>query len=152
MWGKMFSIFLFSILFPKVSYFLIPTLKFNIFQTLFSIGLAGVFGSFLFTYIFDGAIKAYDRWKEKNFPSKKKRIFHWRSRFIIKAKRNFGIIGIAALAPWISIPLASFLCLRFFGNRRRVFLSLSISCLLWATLMFYLLLPLHNVSKGTAVH
>lgn len=147
MWGKLLYVFLLSILFPKVSYFLIHKEQFNILQTLVSVGGAGVVGSFLFTFLFDGAINYYDRLMDKYFPSRKKnkRIFSRKTRFIIKAKKSFGILGIAAIAPWISIPLASFLGVRFFSDRKRVFMWLSISCIIWAVIMHYLLLPMQTL-------
>ena len=142
--GKMVGIFLTSILFPKAGYILATTADLNLVETMATVGGAGVVGSFLFTYIFDGAILLYDKMKAKYFPKResKKKIFSWKSRFIIKSKKNFGMFGIAVIAPWISIPLASFLGVRFFGNRRKVFIWLSISCLIWSVIVFYLLLPL----------
>jgi hypothetical protein len=149
--GEMISTFVTSILFPKIGYVLARASHLNLVQTIISVGGAGVLGSFAFTYIFDGAITLYGRLMDKYFPrrTKRKKVFSWKSRFIIKSKKNFGMLGIAVIAPWISIPLASFLGVRFFSNRRKVFIWLSISCLAWSVAIYYLLLPLENWWRST---
>jgi hypothetical protein len=139
-WGKMVTVFITSILFLKVGIGSAIGFQLNFTQTILSAGLSGVFCSFFFTYVSAGAIKWSEKWLDKKFPSRKKKrkTFTWKNRFIIKAKKSFGLLGIAAIAPiLLSIPLGSFLAVRFFGDKFKVFCYLSISSIAWAIILYF---------------
>lgn len=50
----------------------------------------------------------------------KKSIFSTKARTIVKVKTHTGIIGIAALAPIISIPVAALIIAKFFPGKNKV--------------------------------
>ncbi|PIE87421.1 MAG: hypothetical protein CSA03_00305 [Bacteroidetes bacterium] len=59
---------------------------------------------------------------EKGVPHKKKKVFTWTNKTIIKVKRTLGIYGISLWAPlFLSVPLGSIVAAKFFGNDKRTF-------------------------------
>lgn len=50
----------------------------------------------------------------------KKHVFSTKSRAIVKVKTHTGIIGIAALAPIISIPISALIIAKFFPGKNKV--------------------------------
>ncbi|MBC7865670.1 MAG: hypothetical protein IAF38_22030 [Bacteroidia bacterium] len=114
--------------------------KFNLLQTLASVAGGGVFSSFIFSFLFDGVIHWVSKILDKKFPNRKlnkKKFTRW-NRFIIKVKKNFGVVGVACVSTLIlSIPLGTFLALRFFGGRKTVFMWFSIFTVFWTIALFY---------------
>lgn len=137
--GKMITVFLTSVFLLKVAVLSAIAMQLNFYETLLSAGLSCVINSFVFTYVLDGAIKWFMKYLNKKFPEreKKRKKFTWKNRFIVRSKKNFGLIGIAIIAPvLISIPVGAFLGVRFFGDRKKVFFYLSVSSLLWTTILY----------------
>ena len=137
--GKMITVFFTAVLLLKVAVGSAVIMHLTYYQTMLSAGLSCVINSFVFTYIFDGAIKWFIKYLHNKFPDheKKRKKFTWRNRLIVRSKKNFGLIGIAIIAPvLISIPVGAFLGVRFFGERKKVFFYLSISSLIWTTLFY----------------
>jgi hypothetical protein len=152
MWLNLLLIFITSILLPKVGFVMAKAQNLSLIETILSVGGGGSLGGFVFTYIFDNAIHWFNKKMDKWNPArkKKKKIFTWKSRMIIKVKRYFGIVGIATISPvLISIPLGAFLGVRFFGDRRKVVLWIAISCAFWSIVLFYLLEPLRKLWSGS---
>ena len=116
--------------------------KFSFFETLLIAGGGGVSGVFFFTFLLSEIIKIYQRIKSNYFSSikkRKKRIFSFQNRFIIKAKKKFGIIGISIISPvLLSIPLGVFLCLRFFNDKISTIRWMCISVIFWTIILFFL--------------
>src|ERR1035437_1793004 len=101
---------------------------FSFLQTLLVSGSAGICGSFVFCFLSDEIIRLYEWFLNKCFPNRKKKKFTKTNRLLISVKHYFGIKGIAFLAPLIlSIPLGSFVAIRFFGHRNKTILYMSIS-------------------------
>lgn len=140
-WGKVITAFIACAIKPGLVG--LPTtvfaFHFSFLQTLLVSGTAGICGSIVFGFVSDEALKLYERWMKKIFPDRKKpKRFTRMNRFVIKAKKYFGIPGIAVLAPLIlSIPLGSFLAIRFFRNRHRTIIWMSIASVAWTIILYF---------------
>src|SRR5438067_88197 len=133
-WSKIISAFIACAIKPGLVG--LPTtvfaFHFSFLKTLLIGGSAGICGSFVFGFLSDEMIRLYHWVLCKYFPKHDKRKFTKGNRRIIKIKHYFGITGIAVLAPLImSIPLGSFLAIRFFGHRNKTILYMSISSVCW---------------------
>ncbi len=158
-WGKIITVFISSAV--KLGLVGVPAavfaFKFSFLETLLICSSGGIFGVFVFTYLIDVILKGWDllfnkylvgrltrRLKvflDKLFPgrNKKKKIFNSKNRFIIRAKKNFGLIGIAIISPvLLSIPLGVFLAVRFFKDKKMIIFWMSLSVVFW-TVVLYLL-------------
>ena len=101
----------------------------------------GILGIIAFTFIGHGI--AYLWKKIKNFFSqsvkkdeKSPKKFKWSTRFIIKTKMRFGLIGVALITPSIiSIPVGTFLIHRFYRGKLKNIFLLFVSLLLWALIL-----------------
>lgn len=131
--------------------------RFSFLETLIVCSSGGIFGTIVFTYLIDVIIKGFDLifnkyllgrltrkitvFLDKRFPNrnKTKKIFSKKNRFIIRAKRSFGLVGIAIITPVIlSIPLGVFLALRFFKDKKKIIFWMSLSVVFW-TIVLYLI-------------
>ncbi len=100
----------------------------------------GIFGVFVFTYMGHAIAfgwrkikNIFYRRRDKDKPLKK---FKWSTRFIIKTKMRFGLIGVALITPSvISIPVGTFLIHRFYRRRGRNILALIVFILFWSTVL-----------------
>lgn len=124
----------------------IPTViaiyKSNYFMALLSSCTGAVFGSILFTYLFAGILKWWDKFKEGLFSSKHpKKIFTKFNRRVIRIKHRFGLTGIAILTPiFLSIPIGAFLAERFYKDKKKVILYLSVSAIAWCFALYFIYL------------
>ena len=109
------------------------------FKDAFGITTAGgILGIIAFTFIGHGI--AYLWKKIKNFFSqsakkakKPPKKFKWSTRFIIKTKMRFGLIGVALITPSIiSIPVGTFLIHRFYKGKLKNIIVLFISLIIWS--------------------
>lgn len=116
--------------------------KSNYFMALLSSCTGAVFGSILFTYLFAGILKWWDRVKEGLFSSKHpKKIFTKFNRRVIRIKHRFGLTGIAILTPiFLSIPIGAFLAERFYKDKKKVILYLSVSAIAWCFALYFIYL------------
>lgn len=131
-------------LFAQAAIFLISTAKFSITSlAVIAAGLGiesalanvagGIAGVLVFTYL--GS--AISRWVVKCYPEKYGKKFSWRTRFLVKVKKTFGLGGIALLTPvFLSIPVGVLFSLSFTPNRRKVFWGMTASCVLWSLVFF----------------
>jgi len=156
-WGHIITVFISSAV--KLGIVGVPAavfaFKFSFLETLIVCSSGGVFGVFVFTYLIDGILKGinivfnkYLRGRvtrritiflDKRFPgrNKKKKVFSGKSRFIIRAKKNFGLIGIAVISPvLLSIPLGVFLAVRFFRDKKKIIFWMSASVVFWTTVLY----------------
>lgn len=71
----------------------------------------------------------------------KKRIFTIKNKIVVKMKKKVGMIGIIAVTPFISIPLAAFLVKKYYSKHRWALVYFFISIVFWSfvfsTLYFY---------------
>ena len=72
----------------------------------------------------------------KDKQPKKKRVFTWKNKLIVKVKREYGLIGLAALTPTIlSIPVGTFLAARYFSDQKKVISYLAASVIVWSVIV-----------------
>lgn len=74
-------------------------------------------------------------WFYNDLPGKRK-IFSRRNRLIVRIRRRLGFSGIIILTPVLfSIPIGTFLTLKYFSRRKGVLAFLSLSVLGWSFLL-----------------
>ena len=146
-----------------ISVFLLSTVKFVLGSVPLALGLGFPFlksfavtcaGGFLGVFVFVNISDYFlDKWREnrndkkKNAPFKKK--FTHKNKIIVGAKRRFGLVGIAFLTPLLlSIPIGSFIAMRYFKNKHKVLLYLFGSVIFWSASSYYLYKPLFNVLQN----
>ena len=105
-------------------------------------GMAGIivfvfFGHFVlskwgvFIYLIKRIYKSKEKLEEeRNKPRKK---FNWKTRFIGRVKRRFGLIGIAFVTPCIiSIPIGSVVAVGIYRKKGKVFSYITASLVFWS--------------------
>ncbi len=90
----------------------------GILETIIITYIGSLLGATLFYYF---GVAIFSWWDKLVGNDKvKKSIFSNRSRAIVKVKIHTGIIGIAALAPIISIPISALIIAKFFPGKNKV--------------------------------
>ena len=109
---------------------------------------AGLFGSAISVFLSEELILLSEYIMKKFFPNrKKKRKITRINRFLIKAKKYFGITGVAVISPLIlSIPFGTFLAIRFFGykNRNKTILLMTASSAFWTIILYFIYHRFYN--------
>jgi len=99
-------------------------------------GLIGVFFFFYLSSVIMLMISKISARTNKNKPVKHKKKFTWKNKMIIHIKREYGLIGLAALTPIVlSIPLGTFLAARYFPDKKKVIGYLSASVIVWSVIV-----------------
>jgi len=124
--------------------------KYNILMALLSSCTGAIFGTVVFTYLFAGILKWWDKFKDKYFKSKHpKKVFTKFNRRVIQIKRRFGLTGIALLTPiFLSIPIGAFLAERFYKDKRKVIIYLSVSAIFWCITLYFIFLFFYDSFKS----
>ena len=124
--------------------------KSNYLLALASSCTGAVFGSIIFTYLFAGILKWWDKIKEGMFTSKHpKKIFTNFNRRVIRIKHRFGLTGIAILTPiFLSIPIGAFLAERFYKDKKKVIIYLSISAIAWCFVLYFIYLFFYDTFRA----
>ena len=139
-WGPIISVFIASTLkLGLVGTPLAAAFKFSFLKTLLVCGSGGVAGSFAFGYLSEEILIFWAWLMKKLFPNRKKaKTFTKTNRVIVRTKKYFGIIGIAFISPlFLSIPLGSFVAVRFFKDRHKTVLYMCISSVLWTVILYF---------------
>lgn len=109
----------------------------------------GVTGNIVFTNLSAAIIKGIHNWRLKRGLIHKKKIFTKFNRRIITVKKRFGLVGIAIITPmFLSTPLGAFLAERFFRDKKRVIVYLSVSTVGWAFALYFLFTFFYDTFKG----
>ena len=114
---------------------------FSFVQTIIYTTIGGILGILFFFYLSKWIIKLYYKYcpvivtyftgkqKESRIHKcsvrkiKRKKIFNWRNKFLIKIKHKYGFIGIIVLTPIVfSIPLGAFLANKYYSNKKNLLL------------------------------
>lgn len=108
-------------------------------QTLLITSIGGILGIHFFYYLSAFIVFLYSKVSSRFKPKKtvkKKRSFTWKNKMIVHVKREYGLIGLAAVTPIIlSIPLGTFLAARYFHNPKKVIIYLSASVVVWSVIV-----------------
>ena len=132
----------------------IPTVialyKSNYMMALLSSCTGAIFGTIVFTYLFAGILKWWDNFKEGMFSSKHpKKVFTKFNRRVIRIKHRFGLTGIAILTPiFLSIPIGAFLAERFYKDKKKVIIYLSISASAWCIVLYFVYLFFYDTFRS----
>lgn len=113
---------------------------FGYLETLLITTIGGVIGVVFFFYLSAAIMvilqKLTGRFQNKKSKPQKKRVFTWKNKLIVKIKREYGLIGLAAITPiFLSIPLGTFLAARFFHDQKKVLTYLSASVIVWSVIV-----------------
>jgi ABC-type antimicrobial peptide transport system permease subunit len=112
---------------------------FGYLETLLITSVGGLIGVTFFFYLSSIIMKLIAKMSEKNATKKTpkpKRKFTWKNKLIVHVKREYGLIGLAALTPIIlSIPVGTFLAARYFRDPRMVITYLSASVIVWSVIV-----------------
>ncbi|MFC2176006.1 hypothetical protein ACFLR1_03450 [Bacteroidota bacterium] len=113
---------------------------FSYVQTLLLTSIGGTLGILFFYYLSSFIVYIYSKIAHKAASkkkvSKKKRVFTWKNKLIVHIKREYGLIGLAALTPiLLSIPLGTFLAARYFENPKKVITYLASSVVVWSIIV-----------------
>ena len=124
--------------------------KSNYLLALLSSCSGAIFGTVFFTYLSAGLLKWWDKLKDKWFTSKhQKKIFTKSNRRVIRIKHRFGLTGIAILTPiFLSIPIGAFLAERFYKDKKKVIIYLSISAIFWCFTLYFIFLFFYTSFKN----
>lgn len=112
---------------------------FGYLETLIITSVGGLIGVTFFFYLSSAIMTLIARMSDKTVKkkaTKPKRKFTWKNKLIVHVKREYGLIGLAALTPTIlSIPVGTFLAARYFRNPRMVITYLSASVIVWSVIV-----------------
>jgi hypothetical protein len=106
----------FAATFPVAVY----VMKMSYLQTILYTNIGGILGALIFVYISAMLIKLWKNYVPPSirFSKKERKIFTRRNRKLVKMKATFGFFGIIILSPVIlSIPVGSFLIVKYYGSR-----------------------------------
>ena len=120
--------------------------NFGFAETLLWTNVGGVLGIYFFAFLSGRIITWWNRTFKKPKVeilkvSREKRIFTKRNRRIVHIKQNYGLIGIAVATPFLlSIPVGTFLVVRFYRASAKGFIYLIAANLIWSAIYaaFYL--------------
>ncbi len=147
---KIFSVFLtcsfaFKIGFPTT----FMVLNQNFVEVMLVSCGGGIAGNILFTYLSAAILKAIHNFRAKRGLIHKKKVFTRFNRRVIRVKQRFGLAGIAFITPiLLSTPVGAFLAERFFRDKKKIILYLSGATILWALMLYFILLFFHDSLKG----
>ncbi|MCA6365359.1 MAG: hypothetical protein IM638_20170 [Bacteroidetes bacterium] len=128
---------------------------YNFAQSFFYTTSGGIIGILAFTFVGDWLTAVWRKlviWVKalilrRNYKAwlrlKPKR-FTRSTRFIVRIRGKFGMIGLAIITPCIiSIPIGTFVINRFYSKKWKIILVLLSSLLLWSLILNYLAQALH---------
>ena len=127
----LFSTFKFAATFPVAIYLV----KMTPAETLLYTNTGGILGTFIFMYLFEFIIRMWNKyWPQRMKGNKrKKQVFTARNRRIVRIKTKYGLWGIVILTPvLLSIPLGSFLMVKYYGLKMKNMLWLLAGQIVWS--------------------
>ena len=132
----------FAMTFPVV----VMQFKFTFLETILWTNVGGILGIYFFAFLSEKLIAWWNRTfrKKRSSPgyrNRDKKIFTRRNRRIIRIKQRYGLLGIAVTTPLLlSIPLGTFLVVRYYRTRKIKFTYLIASNLVWSVIytIFYM--------------
>jgi hypothetical protein len=120
--------------------------KFSFYETILWTNVGGILGIYFFAFLSEKAIVWWARLfrnkrADRNNNPREKKIFTKKNRRIIRIKQRYGLIGIAITTPFLlSIPLGTFLVVRYYKTSKVKFTYLIASNLVWSAIytVFYM--------------
>lgn len=112
---------------------------FGYLETLIITTVGGLIGVFFFFYLSSAIMLLFKKLAGSSSKKKSvrpKRKFTWKNKLIVHIKREYGLIGVAAITPTIlSIPVGTFLAARYFPDKKKVITYLSASVIVWSVIV-----------------
>ena len=131
----LFSAFKFAVTFPLV----IMQFEFSFWECILWTNVGGILGVYFFAFLSDRLIGWWNRTFKKprkhdvHKEEQAKKIFSKKNRRIVRIKQQYGLIGIVIATPiLLSIPVGTFLVVRYYRNSKAKFFYLIASILLWS--------------------
>lgn len=109
--------------------------KMSFVETILYTNIGGLIGIVFFMFSSKGVISLYETLMHQNRSSKKKlkKIFTKKNRRLVMIRKKYGLLGIVSLTPvLLSIPIGSFLIVKYYGEVKKAFLYLMISNAAWS--------------------
>ncbi len=116
--------------------------KYNFIKVILVAGSGGITGNIIFTNLSAAILKWIEKYREKR--NIRKKVFTKTTRRMIRIKQRFGLAGIAAITPLISQPIGAFFAEKFFKDKKKIILYLSISVIIWAIALYFILYLFHD--------
>lgn len=137
----------FALTFPVAVY----SMNLSLYETLLYTNIGGLLGLIIFAFLSEQLIKL---WHIHVKPILRLRssyqVFTPKRRRFIHIKNNYGFPGIVILNPIIlSIPISTFLVIKYFGKKTKYFLWLLFGQICWSiiyTVFYFYLKPLYVLS------
>ena len=120
--------------------------KYNFMKVMLVSCAGGITGNIIFTNLSASILKWMHYYREKRNIQKKS--FTKTTRRMIRIKQRFGLAGIAFITPIISQPIGAFFAEKFFKDKKKVILYLSVSVVFWAMALYFILLIFHDQLQG----
>ena len=121
----------FAATFPIAVY----VMKMSFVETLIYTNLGGILGDIIFLNFSDFIIRMWKKYKLEYLflKSNKRKIFTRSNRRLVRLKIKYGLLGIVILNPVIlSIPVSSFLAVKYYGTKSKVYFSLFMGQFFWS--------------------
>ncbi len=118
--------------------------KYNFIKVFLVSCAGGITGNIIFTHLSATLLKWMDAYKKKFNKNHKKVVFTRSTRRFVRIKRRFGLAGLAFITPLISQPIGAFFAEKFFKDKTKVILYLSVSVVLWSVMLYFILLFFHE--------
>ena len=111
----------------------------SIFEALTVTISGGFAGTLFFAYLSEWIINLFEKVKRKHFPvSGTAKKFTKTNRLIIYLKTKMGLAGLAIVTPLLlSIPLGTFLAIRYYSNKQKIITYMFISIFAWAIILYF---------------
>jgi len=119
--------------------------KYNFIKVILVSCAGGITGNIIFTNLSAVILRWMHAYREKR--NIKKKIFTKSTRRMIRIKHRFGLAGIAAITPLISQPIGAFFAEKFFKDKKKIILYLSISVIIWSIGLYFILYLFHDQLK-----
>ena len=139
MWAVLTTILFSSVKFAMTFPLAVFQFQFSFFETVLWTNIGGILGIYFFAFLSDKLIAWWNRTFRKYPPeppaagSNGKRVFTRKNRRIVRIKRKYGLIGIAVSTPvLLSIPVGTFLVIRYYRHNRNKFIYLVCSNAIWS--------------------
>jgi len=120
--------------------------KYNFAKVMLVSCAGGISGNIIFTYLSATILNLMHSYREKR--NIKKKVFTRTTRRMIWIKQRFGLGGIAFITPIISQPIGAFFAEKFFKDKKKVIIYLSVSVVFWALALYCILYLFHDSLKG----
>ena len=139
MWAVATTILFSSVKFAMTFPLAVIQFGFSFLETVLWTNVGGILGIYFFAFLSDKLIawwnRTFRRAPSESAPvaSNGKRVFTRKNRRIVRIKQKYGLIGIAITTPFLlSIPLGTFLVIRYYRHNRNKFLYLISSNVVWS--------------------